>query len=56
MAYADALLAAMRHRHAIEALADLALEKRVLGKAALAEFWHSLKPTELPFIKMKKGR
>lgn len=56
MAYADALLAAMRHRHAIEALADLALEKRVLGKAALAEFWHSLKPTELPIINMKKGR
>lgn len=39
MAYAEALLAAMRHRRAIEALAELALEKRVLGKAAISAFW-----------------
>lgn len=45
VAYAEALLAAMRERPAIEALAELALEKRVLGKAALAEFWRTFPRT-----------
>ncbi|NDW05868.1 hypothetical protein [Jiella pacifica] len=39
IAYADALLAAMRDRQAIETLAELAMERRVLGRIALAEFW-----------------
>ncbi|MCE7030951.1 AAA family ATPase [Jiella avicenniae] len=39
IAYAEALMSAMRHRHAIDALAALALERGVLGRTALAEFW-----------------
>ncbi|MEO9787408.1 MAG: hypothetical protein ABJF67_07335 [Aurantimonas coralicida] len=36
--YAETIVLVRRHRAAIEALADLALERRVLGRAALAEF------------------
>lgn len=36
--YAETVLLVVRHRRAVEKLADLALEKRVLGHAALAEF------------------
>lgn len=47
LAYADALLAAMRNRRAIEALAELALERRVLGRTALSEFWSAIGPISL---------
>ena len=51
VAYAEALLAAMRERPAIEALAELALEKRVLGRAALAEFWRTSRRTISPDLR-----